>query len=104
MKKINTISGKSEFSYSGSCNEGFYLEYTGRPFISCELIKKAIIEFKGKTIPGGFNVSKPSGFGAWIEENSKMTSRHASHIAAVLVHEEFVEFEIKGKNIYLKFK
>lgn len=104
MNKIKTISGKSEFSYTGSCDEGFYLEYTGRPFVSSELIKKAINEFKGKTIQGGFNVSNPSGFGAWVEENSKMTSRHASHIAAVLVHEEVIECEIRGNKINLKFK
>ena len=103
MNKISTISHRSKFEYTGSCKAGFYLEYSGRPFVPSELIKKALLHFGGQTVAGGFNVTNPSGFGAWLQNNSNLTSRHASHVAAVLVHEGKISHYLEGKSIYLQF-
>jgi hypothetical protein len=103
MAKIRTLSGRSEFEFSGCCDSGFHLEYTGRPFVSPEFIKEILAEFKGETVAGGFNISGPSGFGKWVQENSNLSSKHASHIAAVLVHEKLASFRIEGNRVILTF-
>lgn len=86
MPRIQTLSGRTSFEYTLDGNGGFYLEYTGRPHIKAEFIRRIQTEFRHRTVPGGFNMTDPmpGGFGEWIQNNSSFTPRHASHIAAVL--------------------
>ena len=114
MKTIFTLgsgSKKSEFSYSGSVNDGVVLNYTGNPTITVNFFSAILNHFKGKTIPGGFSMTDPTpgGFGEWIQVNSttknrvSLTPRHASHIAAILVHEGYIKSSLKGNAVYLHF-
>ena len=86
MPKISTLSGRSVFEYTLDNNGGFFIEYSGRPHITRQIIEEIESEFRGKTIPGGFSMTDPipGGFGEWIRDNTPFTPRHGSHIAAVL--------------------
>jgi hypothetical protein len=43
------------------------------------------------------------GLGEWIQANSSLSTRHASHIAAILVYEGFIRSRLKGNAVYLHF-
>ncbi|MBI2355143.1 MAG: hypothetical protein HYV06_08960 [Deltaproteobacteria bacterium] len=104
MPTIRTLSGRNSFSYTGNCKEGFYLEYSDRPFVSPQVISSITSFFCGTTVIGGFNVSNPKGFGKWLQENTSFTSRHGSHIAAVLAHEDLLVPSWDGNRILLHFR
>jgi len=66
--------------------------------------------FKGKTIRGGFSMTSPTpdGFGEWIQENSqrygrKLTPRHGSFIAAILVNEGYIRSSLDRTAVVLHF-
>ena len=105
MPRIATISGRAEFNYTGNCQSGFTIEYESAPniFVSSLLIKHIRSFFSGQALPGGFNVSSPSGFGLWLQENTEFTSRNGSHIAAVMAHENLIEYFKDGNTIFLVF-
>lgn len=105
MPIISTLSGRKKFEYTPDGFEGFFIEYTGRPHITRELIKKIQATFENKLIPGGFNMTDPTpgGFGEWIHKNSSFTPKHASHIAAVLKEMGIIKKSIGKKPIMLQF-
>ena len=103
MPIIQTLSGSTEFEYSFDGFGGFFIEYSHRPHISKELIQEIQATFENKLVLGGFNVSNPKGFGKWIDENTSFTSRHASHIAAVLVEIGVIKKFIGKKPMKLQF-
>jgi len=105
MPIIQTLSGSSEFKYTPDGAGGFFIEYTGRPHITRELIQSIQTAFENKLVPGGFNMTDPTpnGFGEWIQENSPFTPRHASHIAAVLKEMGVIRESIGKKPIMLQF-
>jgi len=102
MPRIQTLgSGRKRrwFEYEGSINQGTTLIQSGQPFISHQFYIAALKHFSGQTIWGGFNMTNPilRGFGEWVRDNSSrygrsLTPRHGSFIAAILVHEEYIEF------------
>jgi len=105
MPKISTLSGKTTFEYTLDGKGGFYIEYTGRPHITKDLVERIQNEFNLKTIPGGFSMTDPTlgGFGEWIRGNTPYTPRHGSHIAAVLKEMGIIK-EAYGKSpIILRF-
>ena len=65
MPKIYTLSGRTTFEYSLDGKGGFFIEYSGRPHITKQMIRKIETEFRGKTVPGGFSMTAPipGGFG-----------------------------------------
>ena len=105
MPYIQTLSGKTFFEYTLDGEGGFYLEYTGRPHISSELIQKIKDTFKNKTVPGGFSMTDPipGGFGEWLQKNSPFTPRHGSHIVAVLKELGIIKDSFGKKPIILQF-
>jgi len=105
MPVISTLSGSSEFEYTPDGLGGFFIEYTGRPHITKELIQKIQIAFENKSVPGGFSMTDPipHGFGEWIQKNSSFTPRHGSHIAAVLKEMGVIKGSIVKKSIMLQF-
>lgn len=114
MKKIWTLgsaSRRTQFSYTGSVSTGVTLLFSGKPFISARFFNAILNRFTGETVPGGFSMTDPipGGLGEWVELNSKringtsLTPRHASFIAAVLVHEGLVASNLKGNAVILHF-
>jgi hypothetical protein len=105
LPTISTLSGQTKFKYTLDGNGGFFIEYTGRQHISKTFIQQIQKQFKGKTVPGGFNMTDPmpGGFGEWIQNNSYWTPRHGSHIAAVLRDLGIIKASFGKKPIMLKF-
>ena len=105
MASISTLSGRTEFEYTPDGKGGFLLEYTGRPHITKAFILKIQAEFKNKTVMGGFSMTDPipGGFGEWVQNNSKFTPRHASHIAAVLKEIGVIKESFGKKPIMVRF-
>ena len=111
IKTLGLGGHAKSFEYEGSVKEGTTILYSGRPIISAEFYRDILKNFRGKTIHGGFNMTDPipDGFGEWIKENSskygqKLTPRHASHIAAILKAEGYLEHSYIGNLIVLFFK
>lgn len=107
MPIISTLSGQTNFSYTIDGKGGFFIDYnTGRPHIKKAFIQQIQNQFKGRTIPGGFNMTKPmaGGFGEWIQNNSSLSPKHASHIASVLKELGIIEESFGKKPIMLKFR
>jgi hypothetical protein len=114
MQTIRTLAHpykRSIFTYSGCVNEGVTLEVSGRPNISAVFFKVILRVFRGSTIPGGFNESSPTpgGLGEWAEHYSKqmnpvrLSPRHASFIAAILVHEGYITSSLNKNAVILHF-
>ena len=114
MTKIWTLgraNKRKQFTFTGSIKSGVILLFAGKPHISSEFFKAIVTEFRGKTIAGGFSMTDPTpgGLGQWVEENSKrlnglcLTPRHASFIAAVMVHEGLITSSLQGNAVYLHF-
>jgi hypothetical protein len=97
---------RKEFNYSGSALSGVTLHFDKIHFrIPAKLFKTIIENFQGQTIPGGFCMTSPTrgGLGEWVQKNSTLSPRHASHIAAILVHEGFIRSRLQGNAVYLHF-
>jgi hypothetical protein len=102
---------RKQFSYEGNVNQGVVLQFTGKPRIASNFFKAIHANFEGKRIPGGFNMDNPTegGLGEWVRDNSgrlnteRLSSRHASFIAAILVNEGFVTNTLVGNAVYLQF-
>ena len=114
MQKIwalGSANRRTQFSYTGSADTGTILLFSGRPFISPKFFKAIFDRFNGRTIPGGFSMTNPTpgGLGQWVKENSEqhngsvLTPRHASFIAAILVHEGLITSSLKGNAVFLHF-
>lgn len=114
MKRIQTLShaGKRAwFEYTGDCHNGVVLQHKSPMPVSGALFSAALDHFRGRTVLGGFNMTDPppDGFGAWVAAHSKaltgrgLTPRHASFIAAILVHETYVRHSLRGASVILHF-
>jgi len=113
MPEIYTLGSKNKrtkFYYDGSVEIGTRLNFVGRPWISTEFYSAILKTFSGKTIKGGFSMTTPppDGFGEWVKENSKkygnkLTPRHGSFIAAILVHEGYITSSLQGNAVILSF-
>ena len=111
--KVTTLghpSKRTEFEYEGSVSQGVTILFTGKPKISSEFFKEILQNFKGKTVRGGFSMTSPTsgGFGEWIQDNSqrfgrKLTPRHGSFIAAILVNEGYIRSSLDGNAVVLHF-
>ena len=97
--------GELVFQYTVDNAGGFYIEYTGRPHITKQMIARIETVFRGKTIPGGFSMTEPipGGFGEWIRDHTPYTPRHGSHIAAVLKEMGVIKESYGSKPIMLRF-
>jgi len=101
---------KKWFDYEGSVSQGTTLIQSGRPFISSEFYNAILQHFSGHTVQGGFSMTDPTpeGFGEWIQENSSrygrsLTPRHGSFIAAILVHEGYIQSSLHRNAVILHF-
>ncbi len=114
MPRIWTLGGqnkRTQFNYSGNVATGATLLFTGSPHVSSQFFREILQHFNGKTVPGGFSMTDPTpdGLGQWVEENSKrlngikLTPRHASFIAAILVYEGLITNSLDGNAVYLHF-
>jgi hypothetical protein len=105
MPTIPTLAKRKEFNYSGDALSGVILHFEADVPISANLFKAILQNFKGQKIPGGFCMTSPTrgGLGEWVQQNSNLSPRHASHIAAILVHEGLINSSLEGKSVYLHF-
>jgi len=97
---------RKEFNYTGDTLTGVTLHFdNGNPRISANLFQTILETFEGQTIPGGFCMTSPTrgGLGEWVQQNSSLSPRHASHIAAILVHEGLIMSRLLGNSVYLHF-
>jgi hypothetical protein len=97
---------RTEFTYTGDTQTGVALHFdTSNPYIPASLFQAILETFRGQTIPGGFCMTSPTrgGLGEWVQQNSNLTPRHASHIAAILVHEKIINSSLRGNSVYLHF-
>jgi hypothetical protein len=113
-KEIKTLgAGKKSklFAYSGSVQEGVVVRYlAGEAQVSAALFCAILSQFHGD-VPGGFSETNPTpgGLGEWVRDHSEainrnpLTPRHASHIAAILVHEGCVSYSLDGNAVWLHF-
>ena len=114
MPTISTLgppSRRTQFTYAGDVHAGVTLHFTNKPRVSAEFFQAILNEFRGETIAGGFSMTSPTpgGLGEWVQDNSarlnpvRLTSRHASFIAAILVNEGLITSSLKGNKVYLHF-
>lgn len=116
MPTISTLghgSKRTNFTYTGDVETGvtIHFEKAQDTKISAELFRAILIQFRGRTIPGGFSMTNPTrgGLGEWIMNNSthhnkaNLTPRHASFIAGILCHEDYIQSDLKGNAVYLIF-
>lgn len=111
IRTLGHLSKRTTFTYTGSVREGVAFEFNGSHRISSEFFLALLNNFNGQTIPGGFsNVNPvPGGLGAWVVHNSgninptKLSSRHASFIAAILVNEGYITSTLRGNAVILHF-
>lgn len=114
MPKIQTLGPgrkRTWFKYEGSANSGTILLFqSGKVSVPHQLYMAALRHFSGKTVRGGFSMTNPTlgGFGEWIEKNSSkygcsLTPRHGSFIAAILVHEGYIQSSLRGNAVILHF-
>ncbi len=103
---------RAQFSYDGNVEEGVIIHFSGNPRVSADFFRAIIHEFQGRSVPGGFHMTKPTsgGLGEWVSENSgklnvaKLSPRHASFIAAILKHEGKIRSSLEGgKAVILHF-
>lgn len=108
---LGSANRRTQFDYSGNTSSGVTLLFTGNPNISPAFFKAILQQFANRTVPGGFSMTDPTpgGLGEWVEKNSKtlngigLTPRHASFIAAILVHEGLIKSSLRGNGVYLHF-
>lgn len=108
---LGSTNRRTRFVYSGSISTGVTLHFSGSPRISRDFFEAILDNFAGQTVVGGFSMTdpRPDGFGCWVQQNSKklngtkLSPRHASFIAAILVHENRLKSSLKGNAIYLHF-
>jgi len=111
IRTLGATDRATEFAYEGSVKEGVTLDLAGRPQIQARFFDAILTHFAGREVPGGFSTTNPHrlGLGAWVEDSSrslngtKLTPRHASYIAAILVHEGYITSHLDGKVISLVF-
>jgi hypothetical protein len=109
MPTIHTLGSpakRKEFNYSGNALSGVTLYFNKiRVLIPANVFKTILEKFQGQTIPGGFCMTSPTrgGLGEWVQRNFSLSPRHASHIAAILVHEDFIKSRLQGNAVYLYF-
>ncbi len=114
MKRIQTLSHPGRrrwFEYTGDHRNGVVLVHKVKTPVSGALFGAALQRFQGRTVVGGFGMTDPpaDGFGAWVAANSKvltgrvLTPRHGSFIAAILVHETYVQHSLQGNAVVLHF-
>lgn len=79
--------------------------------VSRAFLQAILRRFRGQAVAGGFSMTHPTprGLGEWVRDHSRninllsLTPRHASFIAAVLVHEGYITHTLKGNAVYLRF-
>lgn len=114
MPTIPTLghpSRRTAFTYTGSVESGVTVYQANRPHISAEFFRAILQQFAGQTIPGGFSMTDPTpgGLGLWVQHNSqrmnpvRLSTRHASFIAAILVHEGYITSSLLGNRVLLHF-
>jgi hypothetical protein len=112
MPTTRTCGTGKQFIYQGSIDDGVVLQYRSCKVKVCSEFLKAIIDqFKGKVVKGGFSMTNPpiDGVGHWVLDNSKtlnvtpLSPRHGSHIAAILRDTGYLEANLDGNAVILKF-
>mgnify|MGYP000500500280 CR=1 FL=1 len=100
-------SKRTEFSYSGSVEQGVVIEFDSGNFeIDANIIRSVIENFSGQEVLGGFSMSDapPGGVGAFLtQQATKLTPRHASFLCAILNHENHAKCSLSGNAVIIKF-
>jgi hypothetical protein len=110
MKKLQTLSRRSHFSYEGSMTEGIRIfPGNGKNPIritqdNCSRILNKYSDEKNAVVVGTLRDGPPKGsMGRWILDEMVCTTNAASYLAAILVHEGYANLVIGSWPIELRF-
>jgi hypothetical protein len=104
---------KRRFGYVGSVTTGVQVVFrTSVARVSAGFFRALLGQFAGCRVRGGFDQTMPTpgGLGEWVSQYSRLlnetglTPRHASFVAAVLVNEGYAEATLEGNAICLIFR
>ena len=110
MPRIETCgheSMRTAFVYRGNVRDGIVLEFeSGDVEVSAEVLSAVLSQFRGRTVRGGFSMTDPTsgGVGEFLaQQNSRLTSRHASFVCAVLQNENYAQCSLDGNAVVVTF-
>jgi hypothetical protein len=104
---------KRRFVYVGSVATGVRVIFRSSVMrVSAGFFWALLGRFAGYSVKGGFSQTKATrgGLGEWVAQYSRLlnetalTPRHASFVAAVLVNEGYAESTLEGNAICLTFR
>ena len=93
MKTLPTWRKRSEFTYSGSVQDGTRIYYGSKPweaYVSAEKYQELLRHFKEKGVPCGASRDEPpsGSLGEWLQQNVTKTAI-ASYVGSILIHEGY---------------
>ena len=93
MKTLPTWRKRSEFTYSGSIQNGTRIYYGSKPWeanVSAEKYQELLRHFRGRSVPCGTSRDDPSSgsLGEWLQKNVTKTAI-ASYVGSILIHEGY---------------
>lgn len=109
MQSILTCGLKpTQFSYTGTVQNGVTILFnTGaKCTFSKQTIDEVLKNFRGKIVPGGFSMTKPTagGLGHYLQSlRQGYTPRHASFLCAILANEGYVTTHLFGQAVIITF-
>lgn len=110
MPTIQTCGHRSRrktFTFQGNTTDGITINFdSGNFYISPETITKVVNHFRGKTVFGGFSMTKPTlgGVGQFLKSlGNGLTPRHASFLCAILQHEGKASCDLDGNAVIVTF-
>jgi hypothetical protein len=112
MPTICTLAKHTPFDYEGSVERGVTLRFSSGDIPISAKLFRAILRHLHGDVPGGFSFDNPApgGLGEWVRDHSRefnpraLTPKHASHIAAILVHEGKIRYKLDGAAVVLHFQ
>ena len=116
MPTIHTLGAQhvqTQFEYEGSVEQGATIIFlhAAPAHVAARFFRAALRHFAGRVVAGGFQMDAPpaGGFGEWVRDNSHelndtgLSPRHASFVAAILVHEHKISSSLQGNAVMLHF-
>jgi hypothetical protein len=110
MPRIETCGHESKrtpFSYRGNVRDGIALEFESGDFeINSETFNSILLQFRGRTVFGGFSMTSPTpgGVGEFLAQQApSLTPRHASFVCAVLQNENYAQCSLEGNAVVVTF-
>lgn len=97
---------RTTFSYSGSIEDGITLQFAQPFMVSAENLLAIRKHFAGKKARLGASMTDPipGGVGSFVASlGSGLTPRHASFLASIMQHEQYVVCSLEGNSVIVNF-